>query len=43
MSGVVVHSGADLPLSTDAAIAILLVGLIVVAVVAYDAYQRGFT
>lgn len=40
MSDVVLHSGLDLPLATETAIAILAIGLFVVAVVAYDAYSR---
>lgn len=43
MSAVVLHSTVDLPLSTETAIAILVVGLIVVAVVAYDAYLQRST
>lgn len=43
MSVVVLHAGADLPLSMDAAMAILGVGLVVVAVVAYDAYRQRLT
>lgn len=43
VSDVVLHSGLDLPLATETAMAILVVGLIVVAVVAYDAYQQRST
>ncbi len=43
MSVVVLHSGLDLPLATETAIAILGIGLVVVAVVAYDAYHQRFT
>lgn len=43
MSGVILHSGADLPLSTEAAIPILVLGLLIVVVIAYDAYRQSFT
>lgn len=43
MFDVVLHPGLDLPLATETAMAILLVGLVVVAVVAYDAYQQRST
>lgn len=37
--GHVAHTGPNLPLSTDLAFSILAVGLLVLAVVAYDAYR----
>jgi hypothetical protein len=40
---VVLHSGLDLPLATETAKTVLGVGLFVVAVVAYDAYQQRST
>lgn len=43
VSGVILHSGADLPLSTETAIPILVLGLIIVVVIAYDAYRQSTT
>lgn len=44
VSVVVLHSGLDLPLATETAIAILGIGIVVVvAVVAYHAYHQRFT
>lgn len=37
--GHVAHAGPNLPLSTDLAFSILAVGLLVLAIVAYDAYR----
>lgn len=38
--GAVLHSGLDLPLATGTATIVLGVGLVVVALVAYDAYRQ---
>jgi hypothetical protein len=43
MLGVGLHAEPSLPLSTSTATVVLVVGLVVVALIAYDAYRQGIT